>query len=111
MSVIDAPSSAPPQADSSAETEKPRQRKGKWLRRISALFVALLILLVAARMALPTVLRRYVNHTIDQNPLYEGEIGTIEVHLYRGAYTIDDVRLLKRTGNVPVPLFAAKKVD
>ena len=62
-------------------------------------------------MALPTFLRWYVNNTIDQSPLYEGKIGLIEVHLYRGAYTIDDVRLLKRTGNVPVPLFAAKKVD
>jgi hypothetical protein len=114
MTVAEAHPSATSQAASS-ETRppapQPRKSGRKWLRRLGITFVAVLILLVAARMALPTMLRRYVNHTIDQNPLYEGEIGTIEVHLYRGAYTIDDVRLLKRTGNVPVPLFAAKKVD
>ena len=33
------------------------------------------------------------------------------MHLWRGAYTIDDVRLIKTTGNVPIPLFSAKRVD
>src|SRR5437868_10719154 len=101
--------STTPAAPPPAPTAK--KRRGKWTRRFAIFFVGLLILLVAARMALPTFLRYYVNRVIDQNPLYEGKIGLIEVHLYRGAYTIDDVRLLKRTGTVPVPLFAAKKVD
>jgi hypothetical protein len=60
---------------------------------------------------LPTFVRWYVNRTIDQNPLYDGRIGDVHIHLYRGAYTIDDIRLNKTTGNVPVPLFAAKKLD
>jgi Domain of Unknown Function (DUF748) len=111
MTLAEPPSSAPAQADSSAKKEKPRKRRGKWLRRISITFVALLILLVAARMALPTMLRWYVNRTIDQNPLYDGEIGDITVHLYRGAYTIHDIRLVKTTGNVPVPLFSSPRVD
>src|SRR5438552_8009451 len=109
------PATAPSPAESTAPGEparkKNKNRRGKWSHRFAITFVALLILLVAARMALPGYLRGYVNRTIDQNPLYEGEIGQLEIHLYRGAYTINDVRLLKRTGNVPVPLFAAKKVD
>ena len=110
----DAPeASAPPQAEPAAHSKQPaaKKRRGKWWRRIGIVFVALLILLVAARMALPTFLRYYVNRVIDQNPLYEGRVGLIEVHLYRGAYTIDDIRLLKRTGNVPVPFFSTKKLD
>jgi hypothetical protein len=71
----------------------------------------LIVLLVAARLYLPTYLRDYVNRTLDRNPLYEGRIGAIEIHLWRGAYAINDVRINKVTGNVPVPLFAAKKVD
>src|SRR5438093_462450 len=115
MTATAEPSINPPPAESTAAVgparKKNKNRRGRWWRRISITFVALLILLVAARMALPGYLRGYVNRTIDQNPLYEGEIGQLEIHLYRGAYTINDVRLLKRTGNVPVPLFAAKKVD
>jgi hypothetical protein len=33
------------------------------------------------------------------------------VHLWRGAYSIEDIRLVKTTGNVPVPLFASKRLD
>src|SRR5581483_8119443 len=69
------------------------------------------LLLVAVRLALPSALRWYVNRTIDESPLYDGEIGSIDVHLWRGAYSINDVRLVKTTGNVPVPLFSAKRVD
>lgn len=62
-------------------------------------------------MAMPSYLRWYVNSTIDKNPLYDGRIGDVHIHLYRGAYSIDDIRLNKTTGNVPVPLFAAKRLD
>jgi hypothetical protein len=109
------PERAKPQADSSASDESARapvkKSKHRWLRRFAIFFVGLIILLAAARAALPRFVRYYVNRTIDQSPLYEGKIGQIEIHLWRGAYTIDDIRLLKRTGNVPVPLFAAKRVD
>jgi hypothetical protein len=44
-------------------------------------------------------------------PTLRRKIGDIDVHLYRGAYSIEDIRLIKTTGNVPVPLFAAKRVD
>jgi hypothetical protein len=115
MTVLETSAPAQPQADSSAKGKpaaapQPRSR-GRWWRRSAIGLVALLIILVAARMALPSFVRYYVNRTIDQSPLYEGKIGQIEIHLWRGAYSIDDVRLLKRTGNVPVPLFAARRVD
>ncbi len=80
--------------------------KRKWI-----LLAVVLVLLVAARLALPTAIRWYVNRTLDQSLVYEGKIGTLRVHLWRGAYSIDDVRILKRTGNVPVPLFDSRHVD
>jgi len=55
--------------------------------------------------------RDYVNRTLDRNPLYSGKIGPVRIHLWRGAYSIDEVRISKTSGNVPVPLFAAKRVD
>ena len=62
------------------------------------------------RAILPWAVRGYVNRTLARNPLYEGRIGEVRIHLLRGAYSIEEVRLNKTTGNVPVPFFAAKRV-
>ena len=40
---------------------------------------------------------------------YQGKVGEIDVHLWRGAYSIRDVRLVKMTGNVPVPFFSGRE--
>jgi hypothetical protein len=60
---------------------------------------------------LPWAVRSYVNRTLDRNPLYAGQIGAIDIHLWRGAYSIRDIRLSKITGNVPVPFFSSRRVD
>jgi hypothetical protein len=76
----------------------------------------LIVLVIAllfgvGRAILPWALRDYVNRTLDRNPLYAGSIGEVQIHLWRGAYSIQDVRISKTTGNVPVPFYAAKRVD
>jgi hypothetical protein len=68
-------------------------------------------LAVAARAAAPLVLQRYVNRVLDRTEGYRGSIGDVDLSLWRGAYTIDDVRIEKSSGRVPVPLFRAPKVD
>lgn len=60
---------------------------------------------------MPWAVRWYVNRTLDQSPIYQGKIGDVELHLWRGAYSIRDIRLVKMTGNVPVPLFSAPRVE
>ena len=60
---------------------------------------------------MPWAVRNYVNRTLDRNQLYSGRIGPVDVHLWRGAYSLQDVRISKTTGNVPVPFFRAKRVD
>jgi len=87
---------------------KKRHRGWRWAGLILLILIALGI---TGRAVMPSVLRDYVNRTLDRNPLYEGKIGVVQVHLWRGAYSIDDVRISKTTGNVPVPFFAAKRVD
>lgn len=76
--------------------------------------IMLLVVLLGAgifRACLPYVVRNYVNRTLDRNLLYEGRIGAVEIHLVRGAYSIQDVRISQRTGNVPVPLLTARRID
>ncbi len=60
---------------------------------------------------LPGFIRWYVNRVLDRNILYEGKIGDVTVNLWRGAYSISDVRLLKTTGNVPVPFIECKTLE
>lgn len=69
------------------------------------------LLAIIGRLILPYSLKWYVNRTLDRSPLYDGKIEDIDIHLYRGAYTIRGVKIIKTAGNVPVPLFAAKSVD
>jgi len=57
------------------------------------------------------VVRWYVNRVLSHNLEYAGRIGNVDLHLWRGAYSISDLRLFKRTGNVPVPLFSAKRLE
>jgi hypothetical protein len=67
--------------------------------------------LIAARVALPFAIQRYVNHVLDRNEAYTGRVGDVDVALFRGAYSIEDVEIHKRNGEVPVPLFASEWVD
>lgn len=102
---------AAPSPDAQTKPDKkPRRRRWGW-RIAGLLLLLLIILLLAARLMLPSALVWYVNRTLDQNLLYDGQIGDIDVELWRGGYAIRDVRLIKTTGNVPVPLFAAKRVE
>jgi hypothetical protein len=87
-----------------------RKRRSRW-RVAGTVLLSFVALLIAARLALPSFVKWYVNRTIDQSPLYDGQIGGVAIHLWRGAYSIDDIQIIKTTGNVPVPLFAAKRVD
>jgi hypothetical protein len=92
----------------------PKPRKGLIRRLVRVLCWVALILIIGvaiARPFLPNVIRWYVNRTLDQSLLYQGKIGDVDLHLWRGAYSIHKVRLLKTTGNVPVPLFSADHVD
>ncbi len=90
--------------------ERPRV-KHRRLRITGYVLIALIALLGVARLFLPWFVQNYVNRTLDRNPLYSGTIGRVQIHLWRGAYSINDIRLNKTTGDVPVPFFSAKRVD
>lgn len=96
-----------PEPQATSTEKKPR----RWWRRAGIVVLAIIVLLGIGRLMLPRIVRSYVNRTLDQSPMYKGKIGDVSIHLLRGAYSIHDVRLVKITGDVPVPLYAAKRVD
>jgi hypothetical protein len=98
-------------AEGPSRNRRPVRKKRHVGRAIGIILVLIVTLVGIARLVLPSELRKYVNRTLDRNQLYEGRIGDVEVHLLRGAYSIRDVKISQRTGNIPVPLLAAKVVD
>jgi hypothetical protein len=86
------------------------RRHRRW-RKFATILIAIAVVLGIGRAFLPSIVRDYVNRTLDRNLLYEGRVGDVEIHLWRGAYSIHDIKISKRTGHVPVPFFAAKRLD
>jgi hypothetical protein len=71
----------------------------------------LIVALIAGRIYLPYWLTDYVNKTLDNIPGYTGSISDVDVALLRGAYTIDDLKIMKKEGGIPVPFVDIKKTD
>lgn len=105
-------SAAGASSSGSVPTTRPvAKKRHHWWRGLGITLLVLVVILGIVRALLPWQVRKYVNRTLDRNQAYEGRIGDVEVHLWRGAYSIHDVKISQRTGNVPVPLLAAKRLD
>lgn len=71
----------------------------------------LLVLVIALQLLLEPLVLRFANKKLDDMPGYKGHIEDVDISLWRGAYTIEGVRLQKIEGNVPVPFFSARSAD
>ena len=80
-------------------------------RKILLVIGALVLLLVAARLALPYVVKDYVNDTMQALDSYSGHVGDIDVHLWRGAYSIVDIEIVKTGAARAVPFFRSDRLD
>jgi hypothetical protein len=80
-------------------------------RKILVGVLVVVALLVAARLALPYVVADYVNRKLAALDSYTGHVGDIDIHLWRGAYSIDDIEIEKEGAKRPVPFFRSKRVN
>jgi hypothetical protein len=80
-------------------------------RKIIVAMLALAVLVVGARMALPYVVEDYVNDKLAGLDSYDGHVGDIDIHLWRGAYSIDNIEIVKTGAARPVPFFRADDID
>ncbi|HLX70136.1 MAG TPA: DUF748 domain-containing protein [Verrucomicrobiae bacterium] len=92
-------------------SDTPARPQHRCLRVVGIILLIFIIALCVGRAILPWYVQNYVNRTLHRDALYSGRIGKVHVHLLRGAYSIDEVRISKTTGDVPVPFFAARRVD
>ena len=81
--------------------------KGRTLK--TTLTVLAVILLIRA--ILPTGVEWYVNRALTKAENYSGYVGDIDLNLWRGAYEIEDIRIVKINSDLEIPFFAAKRLD
>jgi hypothetical protein len=60
---------------------------------------------------LPYFVTRYVNRVLANIDGYEGSIHGVDIHLIRGAYVIDSLKLFKVNGNEKVPFIDIASTD
>lgn len=87
--------------------------QGRAILRSRALWIifGVLVVLIAARAALPIVVERFVNDKLDELDGYSGGVEDIDISLWRGAYQIEGLRIVKTGGQVPVPFMSARIID
>src|SRR6185295_5262795 len=79
----------------------PKKRKKKNILLIVLFGIA--VILIAFRLALPSILCKVVNKKLTEIDGYVGHVNDIDVWLIRGAYVIEGIELNKTGGKIPVP--------
>jgi len=74
-------------------------------------FIVLLLVVIAIRLALPYAAQWYINRTLSQPGDYHGKVGDVDLMLWRGAYSLEQIILVQDGGSVERPLFKADKVE
>jgi hypothetical protein len=80
-------------------------------RKTLVIVIAVAVLLVAARLAMPYAVEEYVNDKLASLDSYQGSIGEVDIHLWRGAYSIDDIEIVKTGATRPVPFFRSDRLE
>jgi hypothetical protein len=75
--------------------------------------IALIVVavLVAIRLVMPYFVTRYVNKVLSELEGYRGEIDGVTLHLIRGAYQIDSLKIFKLDGNKEIPFINIPLTD
>lgn len=88
-----------------------RDMKTLFRSKILWVVVILAVALIVVRAMLPIWVRDYVNRKLSEIEGYRGHVAEVDIHLWRGAYTIRGVKIEKTSGRVPVPFFTAPAID
>lgn len=86
-------------------------RLGRFSRSGLIMLALLAAVLIGLRAYLPVWATGYVNRQIAALDGYSGGVDDIDIHLWRGAYQIHGLRILKDKGGLRTPFVAARTVD
>lgn len=95
-------------SNSDQHTNKTRSRFKKKRYVIPSLII---VALIALRIALPYIVKNYVNGVLAEIPGYYGQVEDIDINLYRGAYVINNLYLNRVDAESEVPFIDLEKSD
>jgi hypothetical protein len=83
------------------------------LRRYKFLWaiVVLVAVLVAVRAALPGIVKDEVNARLQALEAYDGQVEDVDLAIWRGAYRVDGIKIVKTGSDQPTPFFSADHAD
>jgi len=87
------------------------RRVRSWPRKVLVTIVVVAAVLLAARVALPLIVRHEINRRLERIPGYTGHVDRVGIHLWRGAYSLQGFSVLRQNGRVAEPFFTARGID
>jgi len=91
------------------------EEKKKRKRRRRIIWLSIIGTLVIFRLILPYIVLKYVNNKLAHLKEYYGHVDDIDIHLYRGAYVIKDIRIVKKVSKGAkvdtIPFFKSPAID
>jgi hypothetical protein len=85
---------------------KPSLRRHKWVWIVGTL----VLLLIAVRVALPSIVKDFVNDRLMALENYDGHVLDVDLALWRGAYQLEGIRIVKTGADQPVPFFDGDRI-
>lgn len=86
-------------------------KKRRFVTKRYIIPVILLILILAFRLYLPTLVKNHVNKVLAEIPGYYGHVDDIDIALIRGAYVVNGLYLKKGTATSNVPFLDFPQTD
>ena len=75
----------------------------KTLSKTTKILLTVILALIIFRLFLPSIVKHYVNKSLNELPGYNGHVSDVDLHIYRGAYSIDNLVLTEEKGNPKYP--------
>ncbi|MBL3657573.1 DUF748 domain-containing protein [Fulvivirga sediminis] len=81
------------------------------MKKSLKVLLVVLVLLIGGRIYLPFWITDYVNKVLDEVTGYSGSIEGVTLSLYRGAYQIEGLKMVKTGEDIPVPFLDIENID
>jgi hypothetical protein len=83
------------------------------MRRYRLALVAgvIVALLIALRLVLPALVRDYVNDQLATLEAYDGSIADVDLSFIKGAYAVENIRIVKTAAERSTPFFSADRME
>jgi uncharacterized protein involved in outer membrane biogenesis len=87
------------------------QKRKKYKKKRYILPITIIVLLIAFRIYLPTLVKNYMNDVLADIPGYYGQVKDVDISLWRGAYQLNGLYLNKKTAQSEVPFLNFPETD